>query len=121
MVDNNPKPGIFILTGSHQFELMNSINQSLAGRTVVFKLLPFSLSELRDLNKSQTVEKLILQGFYPGVHDRKLDFTIAYKNYFETYIQRDLREMINIKNLRLFNKFVRLCAGRIGQIFSASS
>jgi len=121
IVDKNPKPGIFILTGSHQFELMNSINQSLSGRTVVFKLLPFSLSELRELTKSQTVEKSILQGFYPGVHHRKLDFTIAYKNYFETYIQRDLREMINIKDLRLFNKFVRLCAGRIGQIFSASS
>ena len=100
---------------------MNSINQSLAGRTALLKLLPFSLTELGGIKKEHITDEYILQGFYPGLHDRKIECSTFYKNYFETYIERDLRQLINIKDLRLFRKFVKLCAGRIGQIFSANS
>jgi len=120
-VDSKKANGKFILTGSHQFELMNSINQSLAGRTALLKLLPFSLTELGGIKKEHITDEYILQGFYPGLHDRKIECSTFYKNYFETYIERDLRQLINIKDLRLFRKFVKLCAGRIGQIFSANS
>lgn len=120
IVDSEKNNGRFILTGSHQFELIDSINQSLAGRTVIFKLMPFTIDELRKLRKNQLLNECLLQGFYPGIHDKKIEPLIAYKNYFETYIERDLRQIINIKDLRLFRKFVKLCAGRIGQIVSAS-
>jgi hypothetical protein len=121
MVDKQPQSTHFILTGSHQFKLMDNINQSLAGRTIIFKLLPFSLPELNQLSPELELDTLLIQGLYPGVHDRKLNATLAYKNYFETYVQKDLRELIQIKDLRLFTKFVKLCAGRIGQLFSANS
>ena len=121
IVDSENNNNRFILTGSHQFELLDSINQSLAGRTVIFKLMPFSIDELRKLKKRQTLNECLLQGFYPGIHDKKIEPLIAYKNYFETYIERDLRQIVNIKDLRLFRKFVKLCAGRIGQIVSAAS
>ncbi len=121
IVDSGNKKGRIILTGSHQFELMEGINQSLAGRTAILKLLPFTITELSRMKKKQNTDQLLLQGFYPGVHDNKQDPGIAYKNYFETYIERDLRQMISIKDLRLFRKFVKLCAGRIGQVFSANS
>lgn len=120
-VDVEQIPGKYILTGSHQFDLRNSINQSLAGRTAILKLLPFSLNELRQIDTPRTTDGYLLSGFYPGIHDKKLNPTIACRNYFETYIERDLRQIINIKDLRLFRKFVRLCAGRIGQIFKLSS
>jgi hypothetical protein len=121
LVDNSRKSGQFILTGSHQLELQNSISQSLAGRTGLLKLLPFSIQELKKINKEQSAETYILKGMYPGLYDRKIDHTVFYKNYFETYIERDLRQLIMVKDLRLFRKFVRLSAGRIGQLFSASS
>ena len=120
-VDVEQIPGKYILTGSHQFDLMNSVNQSLAGRTAILKLLPFSLNEMRQIDTPRTTDGRLLSGFYPGIHDKKLNPTIACRNYFETYIERDLRQIINIKDLRLFRKFVRLCAGRIGQIFKSSS
>ena len=120
IVDNKKKHGMFILTGSHQFDLFNSISQSLAGRTAILTLLPFSFNELDSINSTFSADEYILHGFYPGVHDRKLEPVKAYKNYFETYIQRDLRQIVNIKDLRIFQKFVRLCAGRIGQLYSAS-
>lgn len=121
LVDSSRKSGQFILTGSHQLELQNSISQSLAGRTGLLKLLPFSIQELKKINNEQSAETYILKGMYPGLYDRKIDHTVFYKNYFETYIERDLRQLIMVRDLRLFRKFVRLSAGRIGQLFSASS
>jgi len=120
IVDSGGGKGRIILTGSHQFELMEGINQSLAGRTAILRLLPFTIAELRRIKKKQNTDQFLIHGFYPGVHDKKQEPNIAYKNYFETYIERDLRQMITIKDLRLFRKFVKLCAGRIGQVFSAS-
>jgi predicted AAA+ superfamily ATPase len=121
IVDREKKSGRFILTGSHQFELMSSINQSLAGRTAILKLLPFTIKEQQHFNIQYDIDNTLLKGLYPGIHEKSLNHTIAYKNYFETYIERDLRQIINIKDLRLFRKFVKLCAGRVGQIFSAHS
>ena len=109
----------FILTGSHQFEVMERVSQSLAGRSVLVKLLPFSLQELDQMKRDMSLIQYIYHGFYPRIHDKKLNPTEAYRNYFETYIERDLRQMINVKDLRQFRKFVKLCAGRIGQIFVA--
>jgi len=121
IVDENKKNGQFILTGSRQMELDEQITQSLAGRTALLKLLPFSIKELEKLRKGFSLDEFLLYGFYPRIHDRKLNPTKAYSNYYETYIQRDLRQLINIKQLRLFKKFVRLCAGRTGKIFVASN
>ncbi len=121
IVDRNNRAGRFILTGSHQFHLLGHITQSLAGRTFIFKLLPFSMNESHQLAADDTMESTLFKGLYPGIYDKRLDPTLTYKAYFEMYIERDLRQIINIKDLRLFRQFVRLCAGRIGQILSLSN
>jgi len=121
LIDERRKNGMFVLTGSAQFELMRGISQSLAGRTALLKLLPFSLSELsgRASFPGGTGE-MMHKGFYPRVYDQDLEPARAYADYFETYIERDLRQIVAIKNLTAFQKFVRLCAGRIGQLVNLS-
>ena len=119
VVDNSTEKGKYILTGSNQFSLLDNISQSLAGRTVLLKLLPFSLIEIKEYIAHLTTDELMYQGFYPGIYRNNLNPTIAYRSYYETYIERDLRQLIYVKDLTLFQKFVRLCAGRIGQIFNA--
>ena len=119
LVDTTPRPGRFILTGSNQFTMLNKITQSLAGRTVIFKLLPFSIAEIKAVTTDFTTDAFLYHGFYPGIYANQLNPTIAYRSYFETYIERDLRQLSQVKDLMLFQKFVRLCAGRIGQIFNA--
>ncbi|PKP30330.1 MAG: AAA family ATPase [Bacteroidetes bacterium HGW-Bacteroidetes-16] len=121
IVDEVRQPGMFILTGSNQFMLMNQVTESLAGRVALFKLLPFSLSEVEDKLPSTLTDDLILNGYYPAVVANRFEPYRTYQNYYETYLERDLRSMINIKNLSDFKKFVRLCAGRVGQIFNASA
>ena len=120
IVDEDDLPGQFVLTGSHQFSLMEGISQSLAGRTALIRLLPFSISEARQIRTLENADEYIFNGFYPGVWDRSLNPVHYYRDYFETYVQRDVRQMIQIKDLRVFRNFVRLCAGRVGQIFNAS-
>lgn len=120
IVDSQQKKGQFILTGSNQFSLLNNITQSLAGRTVLLKLLPFSLNEIKKQVKNYSTDDLLYIGFYPGIYKNNLNPTITYRSYYETYIERDLRQLINIKDLDLFQRFVRVCAGRIGQLFNAS-
>ncbi len=120
IVDEDEKPGQFILTGSHQFSLMEGISQSLAGRTALVKLLPFSIVEANDVESLSSLEHYIFRGFYPGVWSQSLEPVSYYRNYFETYVQRDVRQMMQVKDLRLFRNFVRLCAGRVGQSFNAS-
>lgn len=120
-VDENNRTGQFILTGSHQFELRAGINQSLAGRTAVLKLLPFSLEELATCGELPSVDELLWKGFYPRVYDKNLPPAQAYSDYFETYIERDLRNIENIRNLDTFRLFVRLCAGRVGQLLNLSN
>lgn len=121
VVDASKQPGRYILTGSQQFEAMNSIAQSLAGRTGVLKLLPFSIEELATSRHLSSVDTLLHSGFYPRIHDAQLDPTQALGDYFETYVERDIRQLIAIKELSLFEKFVRLCAGRVGQLLNLQS
>ena len=121
IVDERKVPGQFILTGSQQFEVMNTISQSLAGRTALLKLLPFSISEVRETTLPESLDALLLKGFYPRIHDQALNPTQALGDYYETYVEKDLRQLSSIRDLRLFHKFVRLCAGRIGQIVNMQS
>lgn len=119
IVDERNNPGMFILSGSQQFNLMSGITQSLAGRTSIFKLFPFSMAELDSLNES-VINRMLYKGFYPRIWDKNLSPNKGYSDYIETYIERDLRQIVNIKDLDQFRIFVRLCAGRVGQLFIAS-
>ena len=124
VVDLDPTPGRFVLTGSQQFELMRSVSQSLAGRTAVLRLLPFTAAEVvrsAPSMREQSAAHWILQGFYPRVHDRRLNASQAMSDYFSTYVERDLRELAAVHDLRRFERFVRLCAGRVGQLLNLSS
>lgn len=107
-----------IVTGSNQFDLNARISQSLAGRTAIFKLLPFSLSEL---SLKQSTDEWLLKGFYPAIYDKGQPPGLAYRSYFETYLQKDVRQILNVTDLGLFEKFVRICAGRVGNVLNFSS
>lgn len=120
IVDEHQKPGEFILTGSQQLALNEAISQSLAGRTDIIKLLPLSLVELATCNIEYTAPEYIYTGFYPKIYAQNLDPTRYYRNYFETYVERDVRRLLDIKDLMKFELFVKLCAGRIGQLFNAN-
>ena len=120
--DREGREGMYLLAGSHNFLLMESIGQSLAGRTAVFKLLPFSHSEMRagDI-LPQSVDMEIFKGAYPRVYDKNIFPTDFYPFYVQTYVERDLRLIKNIGDLNKFMLFIRLCAGRIGQLLNISS
>ncbi len=118
IVDETKKDGLFVLTGSQQFEVSSKINQPLAGRTALLKLLPFSIEELSGHYDISSINRMVITGFYPRIYDKELNPTTALGDYFETYVERDLRLLVNIKDLNLFQKFVRLCAGRVGQILN---
>lgn len=124
-VDEKKHMGRFILTGSHQFDLSREISQSLAGRTALLKLLPLSLREIAQLPEgaslSLTTDALLHKGGYPRIYEQNLDASMVLGDYFETYVQRDLRELIQLKNIQLFEKFVRLAAGRVGQMLNKNS
>jgi uncharacterized protein len=124
MVDADPQPGRFILTGSQQFELMTQVTQSLAGRTAVLRLLPFTLAEVQRLNggtKPPEMGQTLLNGFYPRIHDKNLNPSQALADYFATYVERDLRQLAAVHDLQRFERFVRLCAGRTGQLLNLDS
>lgn len=118
IVDEKEEKGLFILTGSHQMELYQTISQSLAGRTALLTLLPMSLDELSKAGIEFSLDEALIKGGYPRIHKDELDPTKAYRNYFQTYVERDLRQLINVKDLMQFERFVRICAGRIGQILN---
>jgi hypothetical protein len=118
IVDENKEQGQFIITGSQQFEVLNNISQSLAGRTALLKLLPFSISEIKNIVDVSLTNKLIYTGFYPRIYDMNLDPHQAIGDYIVTYVERDIRQLISIKDLNLFEKFLKLCAGRIGQLLN---
>lgn len=125
LVDQDPKAGRFILTGSQQFELIRQVSQSLAGRTALLKLLPLTLAEsvrLRgERSTFKSLEATLFAGFYPRIHHRNLDPTQALGDYFSTYIERDLRQLAAVQDLQRFERFVRLCAGRVGQVLNLVS
>ncbi len=119
--DERRENSLCVLTGSEQFKLSDAINQSLAGRTAPLRLLPFSLAERRRARPHETVDELLHRGFYPRILDQDLEPRQAYEAYFETYVERDLRQLAEIRNLSSFRRFVRLSAGRVGQLVNLSS
>lgn len=120
-VDKERKSGQFILTGSHQPALQAGISQSLAGRTAVLTLFPFSLPELRHYKKIWNPFDLAVRGCFPRLHQEKLTHRRFFNGYIQTYVERDVRSLINLKDLRLFQRFLTLLAGRVGQIVNYSS
>ena len=121
VVDKEKKMGQFFLSGSQNFKLLSNINQSLAGRTSIFHLLPFALNELPLVKAEEGYEKYIFKGFYPAIYDRDINPVDYYANYIQTYVERDLRDVIAVKDLSSFQRFLKLCAGRIGQLLNFSS
>lgn len=122
IVDQGSRQGLFILTGSQQFGLLNGITQSLAGRAGLLSLLPFSLAELEEAGKKVgALESLLFSGLYPPIHDRPVDPGRWYGNYVRTYLERDVRQLLQVKDLSTFQRFLRMCAGRTGQLTNYSS
>ena len=120
-VDERGDNSRFVLTGSEQFRLSRAISQSLAGRTALLRLLPFSLSERARTDSSMAIDDVIFSGFYPRILDQGLDPRQALGDYLETYVERDVRRSNEIRNISSFRRFVRLCAGRVGQLANVSS
>ena len=120
-VDEHGREGTFILTGSRQLALMDSVSQSLAGRTALVVLLPFSFGELYGGRKIPSIEEILYTGFYPRIFDRKLNPTEALSFYMSTYVERDVRSVLDVKDLSRFEIFVKSCAARTGQILNLSS
>jgi len=117
----NMKNGQFILTGTLQFELMQQVSQSLTGRTAIARLLPLSLSEVARHSSLPKLAELLLRGFYPRILAWGLNPFQAIADYFATYIARDLRDLAVVHDVARFEKFVRLCAGRVGQLLNLTS
>ena len=120
-VDEVRRNGLFLLTGGQQLEISQTVSQSLAGRTAVVRLLPFSVSEASRLNPPQGLDTLLYTGFYPRIYDQRINPTQALADYFETYVERDLRQLSELRNLSAFQRFVRICAGRVGQLLNTQS
>ena len=118
MIDEDPEPGQFILTGSQQFNIKEALSQSLAGRTGILTLLPFDWNEIQSYQDMKETNNLIFHGFYPRIHHMQINPSQALGDYFETYVQRDVRQLLQIRNAGAFEKFIRLCAGRIGQLLN---
>lgn len=121
-VDAEPRPGRFVLTGSQQLGVMAGVTQTLAGRAATLQLLPLSLAELQSAGQApDSIEELLYRGLYPPIYDRDLDPRRWYGNYIQTYVERDVRQLINVRDLSAFQVFLKLCAGRTGQLLNASS
>ncbi len=119
-VDEYQGNGKVILTGSNQFEYFTGLGQSLAGRTAIFKLLPFCCNEL-NFSSEVSWESVAVKGFYPRLYNSKIDTQLFYSSYVMTYLERDIRSLMRIIHLREFEKFVALCAGRTGQILNINA
>jgi predicted AAA+ superfamily ATPase len=118
-IDGDPKPGRWILTGSQNLSLLQSVSQSLAGRTAVLHLLPLSYDEVCRFKKyPKTLDETILTGGYPRILDRHIPPTDWFQSYVATYIERDVRTISNIGDLTTFQRFVQLCAGRTSQLLN---
>ena len=118
VVDEYPDAA-FVLTGSNNLLLMQRITQSLAGRTAVLTLLPFSIAELTEVDKSAGLYSIMLNGFYPAVWAQNIPPQDVYRQYFSTYLQRDVRQVMNIRHLSEFRRFIVICASRVGTEFNA--
>jgi hypothetical protein len=121
MVDQTRKRGLFILTGSHQPQLHEAISQSLAGRTAMLALWPFSLREIRRYDSAHGPFDMICRGFFPRLHEEGLEPRRFFNGYLQTYVERDVRALIQLRDLSLFQKFLTLLAGRVGQVVNLVS
>ncbi|NTV74180.1 MAG: ATP-binding protein [Holophaga sp.] len=121
-VDEKLRPGSFVLTGSQQFGLLSGITQTLAGRVGLVQLLPFSMGELREAGRLPgDLDEFLLRGSYPPLYDRDLAPADWHGNYISTYVERDVRQLIALRDLSAFQRFIRLCAARVGQLLNLSS
>jgi predicted AAA+ superfamily ATPase len=121
-IDAHDRPGYFILTGSQNFIVHQSVTQTLAGRVAILTLLPLSLQELKDAHQIKpTAEECVLFGGYPRIYTKDLNPNKWYINYVNTYIERDVRQITRVIDLSIFERFLKLCAGRIGQILNISA
>lgn len=126
LTDADPRKGRFVLTGSHQLQVNAQVTQSLAGRTAVVELLPLSLSELVAAGKwsaasAEDVNRMMLMGGYPRIHAQDMPPEVMLSDYFATYVERDVRQLIHLRHLREFGQCVRLLAGRTGQLMNQTS
>lgn len=122
IVDFRDECGQFILSGSHNFLLMERISQSLAGRTSVLKLFPFSVAELRESGKlPNDLDEFLLKGCYPRLYDKKLTAKEYFTSYLQTYVERDVRLLRNITDMAAFKRFLKLCASRVGSVMNVTS
>jgi len=138
LVDADPAPGRYILSGSQNFLLLQSLSQTLAGRSAILHLHPFAWSELqgrsplslaaigRSLPRKRAAAtgglmEALFTGFYPRIHDKRLEPGRWLADYYRTYVERDVRAIVNVGDLETFGRFVRLCAGRNGQLLNLSS
>ena len=122
VVDKRKRMGDFIVTGSQQFGLMSNIAQSLAGRAGLLQLLPFSLAELKEGNLlPATLDEAMLQGSYPPLYDRPVSPGDWFPNYVSTYLERDVRQFLAVRDLSLFQRFLKICAARSGQLLNLSA
>ncbi len=119
VVDDNPERK-FLLSGSSNFELMHSLSESLSGRAGVYELMPMSLSETREASSSKTLDNFLFDGLFPAVCAKKNVARLFYPSYVKTYLEKDVRDVLKIKDLMLFLKFMKLCAARVGSIYNAS-
>lgn len=115
ILDNSQEDGLFILTGSNNILLQENISQTLAGRIGILDLLPLSYVEVKGILKENSLPELIIKGFYPEIYDKNRNPSIWYQSYIRTYLERDVRQIKQIENTLLFQKFLRLCAGSVGQ------
>lgn len=120
ILDESDKKGLFIITGSNNFLLQEQISQSLAGRVAYLNLLPLTLDEIGKKRPS-SLNEYLFKGSYPSLYQENIDPAKWYANYIRTYIERDVRLLKNISNLLVFERFLRLCAGRIGQLLNMNS
>ena len=117
LVDANPrKKAAYVLTGSHQPALREGLSQTLAGRVALAKLMPFTLREIAAFGKLPSREQLVFQGFMPRIYDEKATPSVLYANYLATYVERDVNAILSLKDRRQFEVFLRLLAGRVGQL-----
>ena len=120
-VDAINQEGMYILSGSSNFLLMESISQSLAGRAAVLKMTPFSAHELLASKQELSIDNYMFTGSFPRIYDKDIPATDYYPSYIQTYVERDVRMLKNITSTTMFMRFLRLCAGRIGQLLNVSS
>ena len=121
-VDDDKIMGQYLISGSQNFQLLQNITQSLAGRVAIFKLLPFDFEEMKAANLlSDDYAVNLVRGFYPAIYDRDIPSKVFYSNYIQTYVERDLSELIHVKDLKTFRNFISLCANRAGNLLNLNS